>query len=96
MPWAYQLWDGPYIITFKDTYWVYGGNVPGEHKGLTIGGFEPAFFIDLVAAYILKTSRELFSNMIYDRNYRDDELTVTEGKNPLKSWLIDSIFSKQK
>ena len=28
------------IITFEDQYWIYGGNVSVDFKGLTIGGFE--------------------------------------------------------
>ncbi len=31
------------IVTFEDQYWEYGGAVPVEYKGLTIGGFESAF-----------------------------------------------------
>ena len=38
------------FITFRDKYWLYGGEVPVEEKGLTIGGFESAGFADLVAA----------------------------------------------
>ena len=41
------------FITFGDQYWIYGGFLPVEDKGLTIGGYESAFFADLVAAYIL-------------------------------------------
>ena len=47
------------IVTFKDRYWIYGGNCPVEEKGLTIGGFESAFLADLVAAYIRKIRRPL-------------------------------------
>ncbi len=45
------------FVTYEDQYWIYGGNFPVEEKGLTIGGFESAFFTDLVAAYILEKSR---------------------------------------
>ena len=49
-------------------------------KGLLIGGFESAFFANLVAAYILENSREPFSDTIYDGIYRDNELMVTDEK----------------
>jgi len=38
------------LITFEDQYYEYGGTVEVDYKGLTIGGFESAFFADLVAA----------------------------------------------
>ncbi len=50
------------FVTFEDKYWKCGGLLPVEEKGLTIGGFESAFFADLVAAYILKTSQDLFKD----------------------------------
>ena len=31
-------------ISFADQYWIYGGFLPVEDKGLTIGGYESAFF----------------------------------------------------
>ena len=37
------------FITFEDTYWFYGGNVPVKLKGPSIGGF-------LVATYIIKNN----------------------------------------
>ena len=54
------------FIQFKDQYWLYGGNRPVNEKGLiTIGGFESAGFADLVAAYILEQTEELFQNFLY-------------------------------
>ena len=44
-----------------------------------------AFFANLVAAYILENSRELFLDTIYDRIYRDDELTVMAEIKPLRN-----------
>ena len=40
------------FITFGDQYWIYGGFLPVEDKGLTIGGYESAFFADLVLSLI--------------------------------------------
>ena len=31
------------LVTFEDQYYIYGGDLPVEGKGLTIGGFESAF-----------------------------------------------------
>ena len=57
-------------------------------KGLTICGFESALFANLVAAYILENSRELFSDTSYDEIYRDNGLTIMGGKKII--WeLID-------
>ena len=77
-------------ITFEDTYWIYEGNVPMELKGLTIGGFESSFFANLVAAYILENSRELFLDTIYNGIQSDDALRVTDGKKIIDK-LIDWI-----
>ena len=48
------------FVTFKDRYWIYGGNLPVEEKGLTIGGYESAFLADLVAAWILEETFRTF------------------------------------
>ena len=50
------------FVTFEDQYYIYGGFLTVEEKGPTIGGFESAFFADLVAAYILEWSQTLFIN----------------------------------
>ena len=78
------------IITFKDRYWIYGGNCPVEEKGLTIGGFESAFLADLVAAYILEKSEDLFSNSIFNKIYRDDGLNIWDSlatTDEICNWL---------
>ena len=31
------------FVCFAGQYWLYGGSLPVEKKGLTIGGFESAF-----------------------------------------------------
>ena len=52
------------MITFNGKYWEYGGS-DVDKKGLTIGGFESAFSADLVAAFILENSEDLFETSIY-------------------------------
>ena len=43
---------GDTLLTFVDKYYEYGGEVNVEEKGLTIGGYESMWLVDLVAAYI--------------------------------------------
>lgn len=45
---------GNTLITFVDKYYDYGGDIEGEKRGLTIGGYEAAWLADLVAAFILE------------------------------------------
>ena len=44
------------FIHIKDQYWLYGGSLCVDEKGLTIGGYKSAWLADLVAAYIFKNS----------------------------------------
>ena len=67
------------FIQFQDSYWIYGGMIEVDEKGLTIGGYESAWLADLVAAYILENSRSHFRNCIFDGTYRDDGLRITDG-----------------
>ena len=79
------------IVSFEDQHLIYGGDAAIEIKGLTISGFESAFvFADLVAAYILDRSTELFSNSMFYGIYRDDDLNVIDGKRSTEEmveWL---------
>jgi len=43
---------GNTIVSFLDKYYEYGVNLDPERQGLTIGGFESAFLVDLEASYI--------------------------------------------
>ena len=66
-------------------------------KGLTIGGFESAFFADLVAAYILKIFTELFTDSIYNSIYRDDGINIIKGKKSVEkmcTWLVKKFQTK--
>ena len=77
--------DNTYV-TFQDQYWIYGGHLLVEEKGLTIGGYESAFFADLVAAYILENAEDIFSNSLFNKIYRDDGIDI---KNSILS--IDQV-----
>ena len=60
------------FVSFGGQYWLYYEFLPVEEKGLTIGGYESAFFTDLVAAYILENSQDIFHDSDYFKIYRDD------------------------
>mmetsp|Transcript_5125 Transcript_5125/g.11175 ORF Transcript_5125/g.11175 Transcript_5125/m.11175 type:complete len:173 (+) Transcript_5125:426-944(+) len=60
------------MITFQDRYYECGGNEEEEDKGLMIGGYEPAWLADLVAAYILDNTEARFRGTTYRGIYRDE------------------------
>ena len=64
------------FVTFEDQYWIYGGDLPVEEKGLTIGGYESAFFADLAAAYILEKAEDIFADSLFNEIYRDDGIDI--------------------
>jgi len=68
------------LIQFNGAYYEYGGNVDVNNKGLTIGGFESAFFADLVAAWILENTEEHMTDVMFDGVYRDDGILVFNKK----------------
>ena len=78
------------LVTFIDKYYEYGGETTGEERGLTIGGYESAWLADLVAAYILEETKDLFSDFIYYGIYRDDGFIILKGiktKREINKWL---------
>ena len=79
------------LITFVDKYYEYGGDIEGEKRGLTIGGFESTWLADLVAAYILEKTEKSFREMKYHGIYRDDGFMIFEGiksKQECNEWLL--------
>jgi hypothetical protein len=81
------------LLTFQDQYYIYGGDQSLDEKGLTIGGYESVWLVDLVAAYILaKVDEELFSDATFFGMYRDDGLVVFNSKKmktQVHTWLND-------
>ena len=75
------------FITFRDKYWLYGGEEPVEVKGLTIGGFESAGFADLVAAFLMEQIDELFTNSVLYEMYRDDGININEGQLTIREMI---------
>ena len=79
------------LVTFVDKYYEYGGDIEGEKRGLTIGGYESAWLADLVAAYILEKTEKSFRKMKYHGIYRDDGFMIFEGiksKQECNEWLL--------
>ena len=68
------------LLNFVDKYYEYDGEKDPEEKGLTIGGYESAWLADLVGAYILANTQQHFKDSKYHGLYRDDGLTVLNGK----------------
>eukprot|EP00984_Skeletonema_dohrnii_P023783 scaffold12871_cov72-Skeletonema_dohrnii-CCMP3373.AAC.1 len=66
------------IITYGGKYYEYGGE-DVDTKGLTIGGYESAFLADLVAAFILENTEDLFEGA-YSKIYRDDGVRICMEK----------------
>ena len=64
------------LIPVNGVFWEYGGTIDAEAKGLTIGGYESAFFADLVAAWILENTVKLMLDTTFDGVYRDDGILV--------------------
>ena len=78
------------LITFVNKYYEYGGDTTGDKRGLIIGGYESAWLADLVAAYILAETKNLFDQTIYHGIYRDDGFMVFDGprsKREIDTWL---------
>jgi hypothetical protein len=46
---------------------------------LTIGGYKLAWLANLVAAFVLENSQDLFEEAVYDGIYRDDGLVIMKG-----------------
>ena len=67
------------LISFNGEYYEYH-SVEREEQGLVIGGYESAFFDDLVASYLFEKSKANFHPRTYHGIYRYDVLVVFKGK----------------
>ena len=76
------------LISFDGEYYKYHCG-EREEQGLAIGGYESAFFADLVASY-LKKPKANFHPTIYHGIYKYDVLVVFKGKKnsrEIRDWL---------
>ena len=61
-----------------------------EERPLTIGGYESAWLVDLVARFILDNAQDCFVNFRFSGIYRNDGLVIFPGdwsSNELVKWL---------
>ena len=59
-----QFGMGDTSLTFQDKYCEHGGSLDPSKRGLTIGGYESAWLANLVVAWILKQTENLFRTTI--------------------------------
>lgn len=79
------------LITCVDKYYKYGGDIEGNKRELTIGGYKSAWLAKLAALYILAKIDELFQNMLYHGIYRYDRFIIFKGsktKREINTWLM--------
>jgi hypothetical protein len=69
---------GNTLLTFVDKYYKYNGKREINDKGWTIGSYESAWLADLVAAFVLENTTNLFKETIYNGIYRDDGLVILD------------------
>ena len=67
------------FIHFKNKYYLYGGGLSVNEKGLTIGGYKSTWLADLVAAFVFEKSEDLFSDLAFMKTHRDDALRISDG-----------------
>ena len=61
-----------------------------DEQGLSIGGYESEFLVDLVASYLFEKAKANVRPTIYHGIYRDGGLVVFKGKkkaSEIKDWL---------
>lgn len=64
------------LVYVINKYYEYRRDMDGEKRGLVIEGFESVWLADLVVAYLLKQTENLFSKFIYHGIYYDDEFII--------------------
>ena len=64
------------FFRYKNKYYQYGRVDDEDDIGTSIGGYESAFFTDIVGQYILEKLLKKFSNTIYAKLYRNDGILV--------------------
>jgi hypothetical protein len=85
------------LVRFQDKYYNYKGVVGNDmgtatddDNGLAIGAYEAAFCADASATFVYEMCENIFDKMKYLGTYRDDGLTVFEGRktrNEAIRWL---------
>ena len=79
------------IVTFHENYYLIDRDVEADDRGLTIGGYKSAWLADLVDAYVLEKTKDLFSDMHYYGLYRDDGIIVFDQRHSIlwcTNWFV--------
>ena len=68
-----------------------------EEKGLTIGGYESAFFADLEAAYILEKAEDIFYfyDSLFNEIYHDDGIDIKNSILKIFTAIDRDMLSSQ-
>jgi hypothetical protein len=64
------------LLTFVDQYYEYDGDEDSENKGLTINGYESAWFADLARAHVREKTQQHVKHSKYHGMCRDDGFEV--------------------
>eukprot|EP00957_Ditylum_brightwellii_P021202 1598352-Ditylum_brightwellii.AAC.1 len=91
------------LVQFQDNYYNYKGVVGNDmveasedDNGLAIGAFESAFCADTGATFVYEMCENIIGKMNYARTYRDDGLTIFEGRKQRKKQSGGSATSNSR
>jgi hypothetical protein len=87
---------GNTLLTLVNKYYKYDGKQEMQDKGLTIGGYKSSWLTDLVIAFVLKNTANIFDEAIFERIYRDNGLVILDGVKlnaEVGEWL--NFFQKE-
>jgi hypothetical protein len=84
------------LLTFVDKYFEYDGDSEPDEKGLTIGGYESAWLADLVGAFILANTKQMFVKAKFYGLYRDDGFCAFKGRWSYEEIVNGETISKKR
>ena len=80
------------FISFHDKYFDYGESLDTSEHKITIGGYESAQIVDILATFILLQSKDLFKSTQFHGIYKDDDIAIFNRK--IMTEEIDTQLSK--
>ena len=81
---------GNTLVTFREKYYEYGVEDDPVMRALTIGGYDSAWYVNMVASYTLDLAKDHFSRTKFFGVYHNDGNVVFEGNrtsDKLQDWL---------
>jgi hypothetical protein len=79
---------GNTIVSFLDKYYKYGVDPDPDRRGLTIGGFEPAFLANLEASYVFDKLKHIWERHVrFLGTDHNDKIIVSIGQKSNR-WLL--------